>query len=282
VRYGKGKPERNLTKELLLYSWPLFLNSIFWLSLSGIDSLILGLFTSPEDVAYYGVAAKIAPLIAVPLGAVNAVVPPLIAQYNQAGEFKSLEQVAQTTARWMYLLSLPLTIIIILLAPNLLRLFGANFLKAQFALTVLSLGQIVNVSAGSVGLILALTGSQWFLIKGQLLVGTVTIPLMIFLGKSFGISGVALASAFGLAGINVFMAWAVWRRLGIKGFVLKTRWANLGAGVGLIIFFLTKPYAGQIGGTICFALGYLAIVGKKLKEEFAGILQASHGIGATL
>jgi len=269
---GSGGPQGSVI-ELLGYSWPIFLTSMLAVYLGKLDSLILGLFTSPQDVAYYGIATKIIPFVTFPLFAVNAVVPPLFAQFYKRGELKYLELVAQKTARWMYYVALPIALLIILLAPEILGFFGPDFIKARFALNALVLAQLVNVAAGSVGFILMMTDQQRTLLVLQAVIGIATIPLMIILTATFGLNGMALTSALGLAGINVLMAWAVWRRLRIKAFARQVQWANLGGLIGVGLFYLAQPFLGSILGAGCFSLSYLALVARPLKQEISGILR---------
>jgi len=259
--------------DLLRYSFPLFLSSILWLALSGVDSLILGLFSYPDDVAYYQVAAKTALLVTFPLQAVNAVVTPLFAKFHQQGDMAGLENVAQATSRWMYFVALPLALLTLLLSPEILQLFGGSFAKARFALGVLAMGQLVNVACGSVGFILAMTGNQWTLIRTLAAAASLAVPMMALGAAAFGLYGLALASAGTTAGINILMAWGTWRRLGIKAYAQKVRWANLGGLMGISLFYLARPYLGAWGGAACFSLGYLALTAKIIKEELSGLLK---------
>jgi len=119
-------PGESSFRDLFWYSLPMFLNTLLG-ALAFIDRLILGLFTTPQEVAYYEVAAKAEVLIALPLVALNNVIPPLVVKLYECGNFAGLEMMAQTTARWAYYLSLPLTLLLIFLAPELLGIFGENF-----------------------------------------------------------------------------------------------------------------------------------------------------------
>lgn len=264
-------------KDLLWYSWPLFLSSILWLVFGGIDSLILGLFSRPEEVAYYNIATRTTPLVTLPLIAINMVVPPLFAQFYQMGDLRGLEMMSQATARWMYFVALPLALLTILMAPELLGFFGPDFTKAQFALRVLAIGQLINVASGSVGFILSMTGNQKALFTSLVTAAAVVIPLMAFSALTFGLNGLALVSALGAAGINVLMAWAVWRRLKIKAFAQRVGWANLGGLLGVGLFYLVAHYLGPFWGMAFFSLGYLGLTAKTLKAELLLILEKSAG-----
>ncbi len=272
VRRHESRPGPGSVKKLLLYSWPLYLSSIMMLAFGTLDSLILGLFTSPAQVAYYEAATKTALLITIPLLAVNATVPPLFAQFHQRGDLPGLELVAQTTARWMYYVALPLSVLIILLAPHILRFLGPDFVQARFALSALALGQLVNVGCGSVGFILMMTGNQWWVTAMQVITGAITIPLMALAAAKYGLNGLAVARSLWVLGLNLLMTLALWRQLRIKAFAPRFHQANFGGLLGVGLFFLTEPLLGPVGGAIFFAVGYLALVAKSLRQELAQLL----------
>jgi O-antigen/teichoic acid export membrane protein len=254
---------------VMRYSWPIYLNSLAGLGLNYADSLILAAFSSPREVAYYGVANRLAPLANFPLLAVNAVVLPMFAQLHQQGDRSGLEFLAQNTARWMYYLALPITLLLMGLGPWLLRWFGGEFGQAHLALIILALGNLVNVAAGSVGAMLNMTGNQWAMVRAQLLAGLGTIPLLCLLAPWQGLNGVALAMALGVVAANLFMTLAVWRQLGVKAHAQGLRRANLAGMAAIGLFYAIKPFGGYLGATALFATAYVAILWKPLKEELA-------------
>jgi O-antigen/teichoic acid export membrane protein len=258
-------------QELMRYSLPLLLISVLMLSLRGLDSLILAYFTSTADVAYYNAAIKTTPLVILPLIAVNAVVPPLFAKFHLQGNLKDLEIVAQTTARWMYFLALPMTLLLILLGPELLGFLGPDFVKARFALGALALGQLVNVASGSVDFLLTMTGYQWKAFISQGIIGISILPLMMVLTAFHGLNGLACAAALDMAGLNILMAWYVWRCLRIKSYARKVGRINLGGLVASAVFMLSKPYVGAVLATIFFGLSYLILLAKPAFLEFKAI-----------
>lgn len=266
---------RHSTRDLFKYSGPLFLMTMFNLGFGELDSLILGLFTDPMDVAFYGVAVKTMVLISLPLYAVNAVVPQLFAELHHLGDHRRLETIAQTTARWTYYLALPLTLLAIILGPEILSLFGAEFTRAREALTVLCLAQLVNVGTGSVAFILMMTGNQWALIRMQIITGAIAIPIMAFCAATFGINGLAGARALGIVAMNIMAAVAVWQCLKIKVFARKVQWANLGGVLGTSLFYLTEHHFGKVWATALFILGYAALLAKPLMAEYGEIMQLS-------
>lgn len=266
-------PGQRSLKDLLGYSWPLFLSSLLMLGFGSLDSLILGFFTTPETVAYYEAAAKSAMIISIPLIAVNAAAPPLFAQLHQKSDLRGLEALAQATARWMYYLALPLALLALAVASELLGFFGSGFSEAGIALRLLALGQLVNVACGSVGFILAMTGHQMTLTLVLALAGATGIPLMAGAAALFGLTGLAAAKSLWLVGVNVLMSLGVWRHLKIKVYAHQVSWVNFSGLVGVALFAITKPYVGWLVGTVFFLLGYAILMLKILRQEIDGLMQ---------
>ncbi len=260
-------------KDLFVYSLPLFLNAILTLTFTAVDRLILGVFTSPQEVAYYEVAARAETIITLPLMAVNNVIPPLFAEFYELGNVKSLEIIAQTTARWAYCIGLPLTLLLILLATDFLAFFGPDFIKGRFALIVLSLAQLVNVSCGSVAFLLTMTGHQWTVTISWIVTGCGALLLMVALAATHGLNGLAVASALGIAGINIVLALAVWRFLNLKSFARGIRWANLSALLCVLLFLVSKPLVGPFPAAGIFLLGYSLAAIRPLKREILEIIR---------
>jgi O-antigen/teichoic acid export membrane protein len=267
TEYGpvSGRPP---FRGLLRYSWPLYGSTLLMLVFGAVDSLVLGIFTGPVQVAYYESASRTALLVSLPLMAVNAVVPPLFAQLHQGGRLRELERVAQTSSRWMFFAALPLALFILPLTPEILGLFGAGFGEAQWALQVLALAQLVNVACGSVGLLLAMTGHQFILTATLALGGAIGLPLMAAGAALAGLDGLALAKGVWLVGVNVLMSLGVWRYLGLKVFATGVGWATASGVMGLGLFWLARPSLGPWVAAGLGGLGYLALITKTLYQEF--------------
>lgn len=272
-----AKPLKNVStpdrfKNLLSYSMPLFLSSLLMLAFGSLDGLILGFCRPPESVAYYEAAAKSSILISLPLIAVNAAVPPLFAQFFRRGDLTGLEAMARTTSRWIYYLALPLALLALAAAPDLLELFGSGFSAGDTALRLLALGQLVNVACGSVGFILAMTGHQVILTKMLALAGVVGIPLMTLGAALYGLTGLAAAKSLWLVGVNVLMSLGVWKHLKIKVFACQVGWAHLAGLAGLACFLFAKPLLGWPGGAAAFCFGYGVFMLKTVRQEIGGLM----------
>jgi O-antigen/teichoic acid export membrane protein len=240
------------------------------LAFGALDSLVLGFFTGPREVAYYEAAGRTALLVSLPLMAINAIVPPLFARLHQEGRLQDLEELGQVSTRWMYYGAFPLALFMAVLAPDILGLFGAGFGEARWALQILLLAHLVNVACGSVGFLLAMTGHQITLTAILALAGALGLPLMAVGAAGFGLNGLALVKGLWLVAVNILMSLAVWRRLGLKVFAAGVGWAHLSGVAGLGLFWLSRPCLGPWAAAGAGALLYLALITKTLYQEFTG------------
>ncbi|MGQ9688167.1 MAG: flippase [Desulfobaccales bacterium] len=260
-----------LFRDLCRYSWPLYISLLLLLAFGALDGLVLGFFAGPPEVAYYEAASRTALLVSLPLAAVNAIVPPLFAHLHQEGRLPELETLAQASTRWMYCASLPVALFLMVLAPDILGLFGAGFSDARWGLRILVMAHLVNVACGSVGFLLAMTGEQFTLTAILALAGLCGIPLMALGAAFFGLTGLALAKAFWLVGVNILLSLAVWRRLSLRLFASGVGWAQISGVLSLGLFWFGRPCLGPWVAAGAGALLYFALITRTLYQDFIGM-----------
>jgi O-antigen/teichoic acid export membrane protein len=199
---------------------PLMLFSGSFMVLSQTDTLMIGVFLSAKQVGLYSAALKTSCWVPFILAAVNAISAPLIASLYAQGDRQGLQQLVSTIARWMFYPALATAIGLMVFAEPVLQLFGPEFVAARGVLLILSLGQLVNVGAGSVGYLMTMTGhqNQSAMVMGVTALVNVILNLIgIHLG---GIVGVAMATAFSLALWNVWLYLLVVQELGVRPSIL--------------------------------------------------------------
>lgn len=260
LRSGKICSAEYSIADLAQYSFPLFLSSLLTVAFAYLDTLIIGWFATPEKVAFYVAAVKTSALVSFPLLIFDAVVTPLFAQLHGSGDLRRLENVAQSTSNWMYYVSLPITVLSLILAPNLMNAFGEGFEQAASALRIIVFAQIVNVATGSVGFILLMTGHQWIHVFIKTITGILAVPFMAYAVSSNGITGLAFAKGSWLVILNVTMSIAVWRTMKIKAFANQMRVANIGALLGIALYISAVAHLNKFWGIGLFSFCYCAFI----------------------
>ena len=148
-------------KKVLNISWPLWLTSLGFLALSQSDLWIIGIFLPQDDVAVYGATLRLVALVTIPLLIVNSVVPPIIAEMYTKGEKKELERILRSASTIAIVPALIIFVTFALFGKFILgTIYGKYYSEGAYVLSILSLGQLVNVAVGSCGMVLMMTGYQ--------------------------------------------------------------------------------------------------------------------------
>lgn len=202
--------------DILIISWPLLLTNLTLFILSQADIWILGTYHAQNSVALYGASSRLMLLISLPLMVVNAVIMPIIAELYSKRKMADLERTLQAVASVSTIPAVLVFFGFILFGRPLLSLIYGDFYRDGYpVLILLSLGQLINIMAGSCGYTLMMTGRQTIMMWISFTAGLITIGMVLLLVKSYGIRGVAFASAFGLGIQSIAMWLCVKRSLGI-------------------------------------------------------------------
>lgn len=204
------------SRHWLRTSLPMLLVAGFLLLLKRTDVVMLGILAGAEDVGTYNAAARTANLASFVLIAVNAIAAPSIAALYDRGERAKLQDLADTVAHFIFWPSLIVVVGLVLLAPVILGWFGEEFVAGQTVLVVLAAGHLVNVGVGSVGYFMNMTGNQDEMARVVGVAAVLNIGLNAVAIPLYGALGAAVATAFSMAGWNVWVNRLVVARLSIR------------------------------------------------------------------
>lgn len=212
-----GKYGGNIkSSNLLISSVPLLLVSVTSLAYTNLDHWILAIFCGPVHVASYGAAAKLVQLISTPLIIVNAVVPPVIAELYSKGKMNELEVYLRGLAGWTAIPAAIAIFILLIWGDGILAFFyGSFYVRGWSVLSILCIGQLVNVMSGSCGITLVMTKNQGALLWISMISSLISISLMVVLARYIGSEGVAIGVLTGVVLQNIAMILYVKRNVGI-------------------------------------------------------------------
>ena len=168
------------------------------------DIWIVGSFRPSQDVAIYGAAIRLIGLVNIPSIILNSVLPPIISQLSSQKRTRELERILRTATTITAFPSAMILAVLAILATDVLEiLFGTYYRASAPILIVLSIGQLVNVAAGSCGELLLFTGNQGSMMKISGFSAAVTIVTSLTLVQIWGNLGVAIAVVIGMTLQNV-------------------------------------------------------------------------------
>ena len=181
------------------------------------DIILLGVFRPAEEVGLYQVAIRTAGLILVFLTASNWVLAPWFARLHASSDRARLQRIVTRATRVTSLLSLAVFGVLVLGGRELLALFfGETFTRAWGVLLVLGGARLVDVAAGPMMILMAMTGGQNAL---AWIVGIAAFANALgcwLLIPRFGMYGAATSTALVMVTTSLALVIAVRRRTGIR------------------------------------------------------------------
>lgn len=203
-------------RELLAMGWPLLVSNIVVVIMTQAGIWISGIVASPDDVALYACAFRMAMIIQLPLLILNSLAPQLVAEQHEKGEMEKLEASLRSLAAIELIPTLVIFAAYWLFGSVLLELLFGQFYTGSFwVMILLGSGIMVNGWVGFCGAALMMSGHQNTLMKISLFWGVITLFCSYFTGKIYGIHGVAASIALGNALQHLFMVYIVKKNLGI-------------------------------------------------------------------
>ena len=179
----------------LTLSAPLWLVTMFTLSINQSDLLVVGILKSSSDVGVYAAGSKTAFLVSFVLTAVSAVLAPVFVRHHAAGDVAGLRDAMRSGTRLLLWPSLAIAAVLFAWPQIVLGAFGSGFESASTVVRILVVGQFVNAITGPAGYLLLLTGSQATVARVYGFSAVAQIALLLALVPNFGIDGAAVVTA---------------------------------------------------------------------------------------
>ena len=223
VRKLRSLPKKNeeylSKKELFKISSPMMLTGFMYIITEHIDKIMLGIFSSTENVGIYNIAFKVSSLIIISFIAINTIVAPIFSEFYWSNKIEDFKKVVKFSSKLMFWTSAPLFVILIVFSEFVLGFFGNEFIIGKNALIILAIGHFVNALSGSVGLLLNMTGKQCIFRNIFLIAVIINVVLNFILIPKYGIVGAAIATTISTATWNIISVVYIKLEYNIKTFV---------------------------------------------------------------
>lgn len=121
---------------------------------------VLGVFATAAEVGIYNAAARTAALSRLVLVAFKGIFSPMISELHGRGQGDELARLYKDVTRWTFTGSLAIFLLTVLLAKDIMAVFGEEFISGWPALVMISAAQLFNASVGLTNSALAMTGYQ--------------------------------------------------------------------------------------------------------------------------
>jgi O-antigen/teichoic acid export membrane protein len=201
-------------KELTSASANLWVASNMTLITAWSGILIAGAVVPAEELAQLSAAQRTAMLTSFVLMVVNMVVAPRYAHMWKNGDLAGIQRLAKWSTRGMIVMVAPIVLVMVLLPERVMSLFGDGYEQAALLLTIMGVGQFINVATGSVAYLLNMSGHEKDFRRVTLFVGPLTVVCALVFIQWWGVIGAALATAVGVGLQNIMALVIVNKRLG--------------------------------------------------------------------
>lgn len=212
--------------------------------------LLMGYLGTAADVGYYGAAIRVGTGGSVVLIAFATVFTPVISDLYNRHLTVELHTLFKTVGRWIFVCSLPIFLITGTLAYPIMSMFGSEFTTGSVALILLALGQLINASTGTAGLMVLMSGRSKMELVNVSISLIVNVSLCFLLIPELGLVGAAIANVSAATIINLMRAVEVWIFMHMHAYDRN---------------YLKPIFAGIIGSIV-------VLVGQKLLSPSASLM----------
>ncbi|MEJ2115121.1 MAG: polysaccharide biosynthesis C-terminal domain-containing protein, partial [Gammaproteobacteria bacterium] len=175
-----------------------------------------------REAGIYGAASKIAGIVTIGLLFANSVLAPYISELFHNNKVHYLQYLVTYSTRIASIIAVLILLSFYFYGEIILKLFGEEFTVGHNAMVILSIGMILNVIAGSVGLLMSMTGHQKQAVSFFITGCIINIVLNLLFIPRYGIEGAAIATAISIAFWNISLAIYIKYKLSINSTIFNT------------------------------------------------------------
>lgn len=190
-------------------------------AITQIDVLMLGQLASPEEVAHYQVASRVAYVVTFFYASVGIVIAPTLARLHANASRDGLVRLVQRSAIAAWAGTAAIAGVAFGFEHSILAMFGPQFAEARDALLVLVVGWTIATAFGPAYTVLTMTGAVGVTVAGLGLAAGLNILLNLWLIPPLGASGAAWATLVSTVAFSVGFWVVVRRRLGFRTDILS-------------------------------------------------------------
>ena len=180
------------------------------------DRLMLGAMQDMHSVGLYSVAVQMAMVVNFSLIGLNQAIAPLVAERHDTNRSQELQKTLIQATNIATIGSLLILTSLVALGPMVLAYFGPEFSASYLPMMIIAIGQLMNVAAGPVGTLLAMSRQERLVGLGMAISVICNVLLNYLLIPLYGVSGAAIATAVSVGIWNLLMVIFAKRILGLN------------------------------------------------------------------
>jgi O-antigen/teichoic acid export membrane protein len=210
---------RNVSIHIFMFSFPLLGLAILNMLTGWTPTLLLGYYSTPEQVGSYNALMRLVHFIPVPLETMMFLYLPIATQLYNSNQMEGIRQLYSNVTKWTCLITLPVVAIMFMDTEFVIQtLFGEKYVFAAFELKVLTVGYFFHAFAGPNGMTLMAFGQPRQILFSTAPGVIASILLCFFLIPISGIKGAAFAVTLSILLSNIILSLLLYRRFKIHPF----------------------------------------------------------------
>jgi O-antigen/teichoic acid export membrane protein len=175
-----------------------------------VNTLILSLIGTNEEVGFYRIAFMGTELLSSAEKLIYAVFAPYIVQLYQDDHKRKLQKMMVNGTRVALVMILPLSIAYLFWGEVVVSaLFGDEYLPSVGALGILTIGKLIGLMTGAAALVLVMTGHEKEIVKTMVYALLLNVILSIILIPIYGDIGAAIAASMSIVFLKLVLAYRV-------------------------------------------------------------------------
>jgi O-antigen/teichoic acid export membrane protein len=201
---------RQVSQELLKYSFPVAMGGLFSALIYWVDRLFVGFYRTEVEIGVYQAASQVSLVFAVILSGLSTVLAPQFSRLYHQNDRIGLRQVYSIGNKWGLYIGLPIIAVIIMSPQRIITvLYGVEYSDAWFSMVILLIGQLINLATGASAPLLLMVGGHkiWFILT--IIAFSLDLLLIYWLTPIFGINGAAIATSISVSFLFAFVLLAV-------------------------------------------------------------------------
>ena len=212
-----GAPPR--TVELLRFTGYQWGAALAGVGLLWADTLLLGLWRPPADVAVYSIVTRtvlFGMMFILPIG---IAFQPVIARLYAIGDRGALASMYRFATKWSTLAGCPpLLFLAIFATPVIALLYPNSYTRGAWPMAILALAQTVNAATGPCGHMVTMVGRSDLVLGNSAAALIINLALNLALIPPYGMVGAGIAWGVSIVAWNLIRLYQAWRVLGMHPF----------------------------------------------------------------
>ena len=205
-------------KDMVSYGGKMFLNSIIAFISGNSLSFIISIKLSSVDVGAYNILLTLTGLTTFLLINLNKVIAPAITKLYNEKKIYELNDLYKKTTFLVNLLTIPLAILIVIFADEILGMYTQEMVKYKPYLFLMMLGGMLSLASGSSGIFMIMAGLERQDLNIQLIRAVLLIVLSLWLIPFKGLEIVVVLYVLSMLFVKIIQLFYIYKDVNVSPF----------------------------------------------------------------